>query len=288
MTRQRRIAGALGDLTSFERDHFEHEGFAHDVYRKGRGPAVLILTEMPGISPQVLGFADHVVAIGCTAVLPDLFGTAGRDPLHGSTGQRLAYSLGSILHACVSREFTVFATGRSSPVVNYLRALGARERARCGGPGIGVVGMCFTGGFALAMAPDPHVLLPVLSQPSLPYGFDAAHKHNIDCSAEQLDAVVRRCARNELQVVGLRFKDDPLVPAERFAFLRERLGDAFIAVELEQADGHPAGPLARHHSVLTLDLIDEPGEPTRAALDRVLDMLRKKLRHGPTNGHASP
>jgi hypothetical protein len=252
MSNQRRIAGALGELASFEREHFAHEGFAHDVYRKGHGPAVLVLTEMPGISPQVLGFADHVVGIGCTAVLPDLFGTAGRDPLQGTVGQRLAYGLGSIAHACVSREFTVFATGRSSPIVNYLRALGSREHAR-----------------------------------SLPFGFDAAHKHNIDSSAEQLDAVARRCARNELQVIGLRFKDDPLVPAERFAFLRERLGDAFIAVELDQADGHPAGPLLKHHSVLTVDLIDEPGEPTRAALDRVLALLRKKLRPGSSNGHAS-
>jgi dienelactone hydrolase len=288
MSKQRRTAAGLGDLASFERERFEHDGFAHDVYRKGRGPAVLILTEMPGISPQVLGFADHVVALGCTAVLPDLFGTAGRDPLQGTAGQRLAYMLGSILHACVSREFTVFATGRSSPVVNYLRALGAREHARCGGPGIGVVGMCFTGGFALAMAPDPHVLLPVLSQPSLPVGFDAARKRSIDCSDEQLAAVARRCARNELQVVGLRFKDDPFVPAERFAFLRERLGDAFISVELDQADGHPAGPLPKHHSVLTVDLIDEPGEPTRAALDHVLALLRKRLRPDKSNGHAEP
>ena len=287
MSVQRRTAGALGDLASFERGHFEHGGFAHDVYRKGRGPAVLVLTEMPGISPQVLGFADHVVGIGCTAVLPDLFGTAGKNPLLGSAGQRVAYGLGSMLRACVSREFTVFATGRSSPVVSFLRALGEREYARCGGPGIGVVGMCFTGGFALAMAPDPHVLLPVLSQPSLPFGFDAAHKRTIDCSADELDAVARRCARKELQVVGLRFKGDPLVPAERFAFLRERLGDAFISVELEQADGHPAGPLSKRHSVLTVDLIDEPGEPTRAALDRVLAMLRKKLHPRATNGHAS-
>jgi hypothetical protein len=30
-------------------------------------------------------------------------------------------------------------------------------------------------------------------------------------------------------------------------------------------------------SVLTVDLIDEPGEPIRAALDRVLEMLRARL-----------
>src|SRR6478609_4732219 len=111
-----------GDLATFARARFAHEDIAHDVYRKGRGPAVLVLAEMPGISPMVLGFADRVAALGCTVVLPDLFGTAGRDPMRKDLGTRL-YGLGTIARACVSREFTVFATGKSSPVVAYLRAL---------------------------------------------------------------------------------------------------------------------------------------------------------------------
>ena len=274
---QRRVRARAGDLSTFEREHFVAGKLAHDVYRKGMGPAVLVLTEMPGISPQVLGFADHVVAQGCTAVLPDMFGTAGRDPLRGHPRSRARYGLGTIARACISREFTVLATGRSSPIVDWLRALGAREHARCGGRGIGVVGMCFTGGFALALASDARVLMPVLSQPSLPLPITAARKRSIDCSAAQLDRVAERCRRDGLQVLGLRFKDDPIVPAERFAFLRDRLGDGFLAVELEQSAGHPAGPLPKHHSVLTVDLIDEPGEPTRAALERVLQMLRAKL-----------
>ena len=277
MSRPRRARAPAGDLSTFEREHYEDAGFAHDVYRKGTGPAVLVLTEMPGISPQVLGFADRVVALGCTAVLPDMFGTAGRDPLRGHPRTRARYSLKTMARACISREFTVLALGRSSPIVVWLRALAAREHARCGGPGIGVVGMCFTGGFALALASDPRVLMPVLSQPSLPFGISGARKRAIDCSADELSAVAERCRRDGLQVLGLRFKDDPFVPAERFAALRERLGDAFIAVELEQSAGHPAGPLPKHHSVLTVDLIDEPGEPTRAALDRVLAMLQAKL-----------
>lgn len=67
------------------------------------------------------------------------------------------------------------------------------------------------------------------------------------------------------------------MPKERFAFLREQLGDAFLAVELPQSAGHPASPHLRHHSVLTTDLIDEPGEPTREALDAVLALLKAKL-----------
>ncbi|PTL85003.1 dienelactone hydrolase family protein [Vitiosangium sp. GDMCC 1.1324] len=268
-----------GDLSTFMREVFIHEGVSHDVFRKGHGPAVLVMADMPGISPQLLGFADRVVALGCTAVLPDLFGTAGRDPLVGGVGTVL-YGLSTMARACISREFTVLATGRSSPIVTWLRALAAQEHGRCGGPGVGVVGMCFTGGFALAMAVDPRVLAPVLSQPSLPLAFTKRQRRSIDCEPATLEAVAGRCAAEGLRVLGLRFKGDPFVPDERFDFLRERLGEGFVAVELAQADGHPEGPLPVHHGVLTVDFVDAPGEPTHAALEQVLTLFRTRLLAG--------
>jgi dienelactone hydrolase len=137
--------------------------------------------------------------------------------------------------------------------------------------------MCFTGGFALAMASDARVLAPVLSQPSLPFGITASRRASIDCSREDLEVVKGRCAREGLRVLGLRFEGDPAVPPERFAFLRHELGEAFVGVELRQADRHPKGPLPKAHSVLTADLVDEPGTPTRAALDRVLELFRTRL-----------
>jgi dienelactone hydrolase len=266
-----------GDLKTYTRDHFTTQGMAHDVYKKGSGPAVLIITEMPGISPQVLGFADRVVALGCTAVLPDLFGEAGRDPDAGSLPARAAYLARSLASICISREFTLFAAGATAGVIGWLRKLAELEHERCGGPGVGVIGMCFSGGFALAMATDPRVLVPVLSQPSQPAALSARARRAIDCDERDLRLVAGRCARDGLRVLGLRFEGDPFVPPERFEFLRERLGAGFISVELAQADGHPDSPMLRHHSVLTRDLIDDPGQPTRAALDQVLTMLRGKL-----------
>lgn len=266
-----------GDLASYVRETFASDGFSHDVYRKGQGPAVIVIAEIPGITPHVLGFADRMVALGCTAIVPDLFGRAGRDPYkQGKMGARL-YALESISHVCVSREFTVFALGKSSPVVAWLRSLAAREHARCGGPGVGVVGMCFTGGFALAMATDEHVLAPVMSQPSLPVSLTARHKRELDCSAEELQRIATRCADDGLRVLGLRFKGDPLAPGSKFRFLKERLGDGFIAVELPHDSGHPDSYLPRAHSVLTVDLIDEPGQPTRAALEQVLKFMTERL-----------
>jgi dienelactone hydrolase len=267
----------VGELASYARDAFAARGKTHDVYRKGSGPAVIVLSELPGITPQLLGFADRIAAIGCTAILPDLFGQAGRSATRRPGSLDLLYNVRSVAKVCISREFTLFAAGASSPIIDWLRALAASEHGRCRGPGVGVIGMCVTGGFALAMAADPHVIAPVLSQPSLPADLGPKYRNSIDCSPADLERVVRRCANEQLRVIGLRFHGDPLVPAERFEFLKRTLGDGFIAVELPQSAGHPDGFLRKHHSVLTHDLIDEPGELTRAALDQVLHMLRTKL-----------
>lgn len=264
------------DLHDFERTTFSHAGKTRTVFRRGAGPAVIVIAEMPAITPKVAGFARKVAAIGCTAVMPHLFGQPGRDPGAGGQAGAVAYAMSSLVPACISREFTVLATGKTSPVVSWLRALAADEHERCGGPGVGAVGMCFTGGFALAMATDDRLLAPVLSEPSLPFPVSKAHRASIDISRADLDTVKGRCSRDGLEVLGLRFKGDKLSPPERFDFLRRQLGDAFVAVELDDDTANPAAPM-KPHSVLTEHLIDEPGEPTRAALDRVLDLFRTKL-----------
>lgn len=264
-------------LSDFETGSFTAADVTHPVFRSGTGPAVIVIAEIPGITPKVAGFARQVRDEGFTVVLPSLFGTPGRDanpPAHGhlGTAATMTKALGRV---CVSREFSLFATGRTSPVVTWLRALAAREHERCGGPGVGAIGMCVTGGFALAMATDERMLAPVLSQPSLPLAVGRRRSHNIDISAEDLAVVKSRCAAG-LEVMGLRFRSDRLVPDSRFAFLREQLGDAFIAVELDDDDANPDA-LIPPHSVLTEHLIDEPGTRTRQALDDVLALFRTTL-----------
>jgi dienelactone hydrolase len=266
------------DLSDFDRDTFTYEGRTRTIYRKGSGPAVIVIAEMPGITPKVLDFARRVAAIGCTAVLPHLFGTPGLDPDPSVRGKAGAarHGVSVMLPACVSREFTTMATGRTSPVVGWLRALARAEHERCGGPGVGAVGMCFTGGYALAMATDDRLLAPVLSQPSMPMAITKRQAASIDISPEDLETVKARCEHEGLRVLGLRFKGDRFVPQARFDFLRRELGDAFVAVELDDECANPDGVM-KPHSVLTEHLIDAPGEPTRAALDQVLDLFRDRL-----------
>jgi dienelactone hydrolase len=256
-------------LQGFEHTTFTAEGDSRAVYRTGSGPAVIVISEIPGITPNVARFARFVADAGFTAVMPHVFGDDGRAVSNG-------YAAGSLARACISREFTVLALGKTSPITTWLRALAAHEHGRCGGPGVGAVGMCFTGGFALAMMVDDVVLAPVLSQPSLPFPVSKAHRRSIGVSEADTRRIQERALAGTC-VLGLRFTGDKLSPPERFEHLRELLGDAFVAVELDSSPGNPHGHRKTAHSVLTEDLDDRPGTPTRAALDQVLEFFAKRL-----------
>ncbi len=271
------MAASPVELDGFRRTTFAHDGTARTVYRAGDGPGVVVLAEIPGITPDVIAFARRVVDLGCSVALPHLFGVPGQDPERGGPRTMGLDAARSMVPACVSREFHVLATGRTSPVMDWLRALGRDLHEQCGGPGIGVVGMCFTGGFALGMLADAPVLAPVLSQPSLPFGTTGRAKADVGLSPEDLEAALDTCAAKDLQVLGLRFTADPLSPPERFATLRRLLGDRFVGVEIDSSKGNPWGHRKAAHSVLTYDLVDEEGQPTRDALDMVLDLFRTRL-----------
>lgn len=256
-------------LEDFERRAYTFEAKSRDVYLKGSGPAVVVVHEVPGITPEVAEFGRRVADRGMTAAMPHLFGDPGR-------GLSVPYALSSLAWTCVAREFTTLATGATSPVTTWLRALARALHEQCGGPGVGAVGMCMTGGFALAMMVDDTVVAPVLSQPSLPVALGRAQRSGLGVSDADLDCVKQR-TREGACVLGLRFTHDRLVPAERFERLRRELGDAFLAVEIDSGPGNPDGIARTAHSVLTNDLVDEPGHPTRAALEQVLDFFADRL-----------
>ncbi|MEY2447310.1 MAG: hypothetical protein QOH79_786 [Acidimicrobiaceae bacterium] len=264
-------------LADFTKTSFTFEGKTRDVYRAGSGPAVMVNAEIPGITPKVIEFAKRVESLGCTVALPHLFGDPGRDPYANGQARAMPYVLSSIVPSCVSRDFHALATGKTSPVIEWLRALARQLHDECGGPGVGVVGMCFTGGFALAMMADAPVLAPVLSQPSLPFAIGSRRTRDLGLSDDDLEKVKQKCAAEDLTVLGLRFTGDRAVPAARFQRLREELGDRFVGVEIDSSKGNPWGHRTAAHSVLTEDLQDEPGTPTRDALDQVLELFGSKL-----------
>jgi dienelactone hydrolase len=240
------------------------------VYEKGDGPGVVLIPEIPGITPEVLGLGDHLVKQGFTVVIPSPFGTPGRPVSAGYAGRVVA-------RLCVSSEFRAFATNTRRPIADYLRAVARDLAARTPGAGVGVIGMCFTGGFALAAAVDDVVLAPVLSQPAAPFPLGAARRRDSGVSQEELDAVRRRTVDADLCLLGLRFSEDRGCHRDRFATLRERLGDAFEVIELDSSPGNAAGFGKNAHSVLTTELREQPGHPALAARERVVQFLRERL-----------
>ncbi|HEX5615703.1 MAG TPA: dienelactone hydrolase family protein [Acidimicrobiia bacterium] len=262
-------------LAGFTPTQFTHDGTTRTVYRGGVGPGVVVIHEVPGVTPNVAAFGRRVVDAGFTVAMPSLFGEPGRAPSAG-------YLARSLVGGCVAREFTTWATRTTSPVIEWLRALARDLHASAGGPGVGAVGMCFTGGFALAMAVDDTLLAPVLSQPSMPLPVGTERKRDLQLSDADLARVQARATNDGLCVLGLRFTRDPAVPPERFAHLREALGDQFLAVEIDSSPGNPHGIPRSAHSVLTEHLVDEPGHPTHDALERVLGFFAERLLPAPS------
>ena len=260
----------LPEISGFEQISCHLHDQTRTVYRAGTGPAVIVMSEIPGITPQVARFAHYVVEAGFTVFMPQLFGTPMRPLTPGYAAQSLA-------RVCINREFRLLAAHQSSPIVEWLRALARQAHEECGGPGVGAIGMCLTGNFALAMMLDAPVIAPVLSQPSLPGGVTQEQRAALHASPLEIAAAHDKIDHHGARILGLRFKGDPMCRPERFERLRQEFGDAFEGIELDDRHANPRA-MKPAHSVVTTHLIDKAGEPTRAALDRVLAFFREQLK----------
>ena len=260
-------------LVDFDAREITLQEVAKRVYVAGTGPAVIVMTEMPGISPHVARFARWVRDAGFTVYMPSLFGRDGALP-SAEEGAKI------FRRACVSAEFRAFGSSVASPVTLWLRALAQTAHQECGGPGVGAIGMCFTGNFALTMMLEPSVLAPVLAQPSLPLD----EPGGLDVSPQDLATVRRRLEREDLTVMAYRFEGDQVCRAQRFTALSQALGDRFIPRVLPDSAAHTDPPpffqqhVAFPHSVVTAHLIDEAGQPTLAARDEILAFFVHRLR----------
>jgi dienelactone hydrolase len=259
-------------LDDFTRREITLDGVAKTVYTAGHGPAVIVMTEMPGISPHVARFSRWVRDAGFTVYMPSLFGRDG--VVETAENGRAIFR-----RACVSAEFRALGGNASSPVTHWLRGLARLAHHECGGPGVGAIGMCFTGNFALTMMLEPSMIAPVLAQPSLPLDQPAA----LEIAPDELQAVRDRLERDDLTVLAYRFAGDRFCTAERFAAYSRALGDRFEPRVLPDAAANPQAPpffekvVGCPHSVVTAHLIDEAGQPTIAARDEILSFFARRL-----------
>jgi dienelactone hydrolase len=264
-------------LQEFTRFDFAHDGKRYPVYVIGNeGPGILIMHELPGMMPETLEFARRLRKSGFRVYLPLFFGTPGK-PFSGPA--TAAYSI----RLCISKEFYLFKHDKTSPIVEWLRALCRRIHADCGGPGVGAIGMCLTGGFAIPLLVEPALLAPVLSQPSLPADTFARGAKKLDChralgcSPGDLAVAKERVRKEGLTIQGYKFSEDKLSPNPRFDRLREEFGEGFTPMVIDSSPGNPHLYPRSHHAVFTVHYSDEPGTPTRQAYDKLIKFFDDKL-----------
>jgi dienelactone hydrolase len=225
---------------------------------------------MPGMTPEVLGLAQHLVDAGFTVAVPSPFGTPGREQTGG-------YTMSTLARVCVSAEFRAFALNAHRPITDFLRAVAADLASRTPGPGVGVIGMCFTGGFALATAIDDSVLASVSSQPAVPFPVSRARRLDPGMSKDDLDIIAKRAESGVFCAMGLRFSEDFSAPRERFTGLKARLGDAFEVIELDSSPGNAGGYAKGAHSVITGEVRESPANSAFDARESVVQFLKKQL-----------
>ncbi len=264
---------------------FTAEGTSRRVYRKGEGPSVIILHELPGMVPECVDLARRIAEAGFTVYLPLLFGKPDA-PL--SIAKMLVYTA----QLCISHEFYCFAKHRSSPITDWLRALCRKAHEECDSRGVGVIGMCLTGGFALALMADASVMAPIVGQPSLPFGITPAHKAALGVSEQDLEIAKQR-AEQGVPILALRFSEDKLSSPQRFETLRQHFegtpdviedsaelchkrGRLLETIEINSKPGNLYNIPRNAHATLTIEH-REHGHPTDRVFQRVLEFLEEQL-----------
>ena len=229
----------------------------HDVYTRGEGPPVVLIQELPGIGKETLRLADRLVGEGFKIVMPHLFGPLERTDMVGNL----------IRVFCMRKEFSIFRSRQSSPIVDWLRALCRKVKENDKTKGVGVIGMCLTGNFAISLIGDDSVLASVASQPALPiFKQNALHM-----SAQEVEAT-KKNIDNTAPMLAFRFEKDPAVTGEKFSCLHDTFNGANIdRIRLKTLPG-------KGHSVLTIDFVDKEGHPTYEALQEVIQYFSHQLK----------
>jgi dienelactone hydrolase len=263
------------------RRQFEHGGFARDVFSDGTGPGVLILHELPGLSPACLSLGARVRDAGFHVELPLLFGQPGDHHVGAAAGIEIA-------RLCLRNEFHLLATDKNAPITDWLRALcrDVYTRTQHAGRGIGVIGMCLTGNVVLSLMLEEQVLVPVTCEPSLPFEVPhtpGAEARRVSPGVTDEDFVAAGRRAQTVPLLGYRFKTDALCRAERFDAIQAQFGQGFLRRDIPTGPDHPGNVPADAHSVLTEYFVDDPAHPTRQALDEILDRFSSQLKQPNSN-----
>jgi dienelactone hydrolase len=241
--------------TSFSAETTSGDTIKHDFYTRGSGPVIVIIQELPGIGQSTLRLADKFIEAGFQVVMPHLFGPIGKTKI-----------LGNLVRVfCLRKEFSVFSKNQSSPIVDWLKALCRSIRAEQNISGVGVIGMCLTGNFAISLMADESVLAAVSSQPAMPLNDPAA----LHISASEIAAIKSNIDRN-MPIKAFRFEHDWMSRKAKFDALDKAFNSGKERIQMTTLPG-------KKHSVFTLDFVDQEGHPTHTALQDVIAYFKSSL-----------
>lgn len=257
-------------ISGYSEEQLTFLGESRPVYRGGCGPGIVLMHEIPGIHPRVVRLADQIRDAGFSVWLPSLVGVPGK-----AFSRR--YAARSFGRACVMKEFSLLAKSMDSPVVSWLRELVTHVSLTTGHPGVGAIGMCLTGGFALGMSTNNRLVAPVLCNPSLPLAVTRTRRSDLGVSGRTLQLVRQRVREGGLEILGVRFSNDIACPGQRFNRMQAEFGEAFRSIVIDSSPGNAHGIDRWSHSVLGEHLVDIEGHPTRLAEEKVLHFLRDRL-----------
>lgn len=218
--------------------------------RADDGPAVILMHEAPGLSGSTFRLADLLAQRHFTVVLPEL--------LDAPSG-----AFATMVRLCIARELNALTRGETGAIATWIRGLAERESDATGGRPVGVIGMCFSGGFALATAVDPRVRAVVMSQPALPFALS-----DLGLSPDDLTRVKANVDRGTC-VRAMRFRMDLRSPSFRMRRLRREIPTA-------ETETIPTWNPVRH-SVLANGLDAPAGSRLASAFDQTFRFLEDAL-----------
>ena len=252
-------------IDGFEQSEFAHNGIKHRLYTRGEGAGVVLMHELPGLTKECVALAHRLVDAGYRVYMPLMFGKPEKEATWINLGR-----------VCIGSEFRCLAKNETSPIVEWLKAICHKAHQECGGPGVGAIGMCLTGNFAISLMIDPIVLAPVSCQPSLPFPFGKERKSALAMPTDEIVKAKQRAVQGQ-SFLCFRFTGDKTSPKPRFDRLQEEFGPAFIGTEIDSSPDNPHGIRKKAHAVLTRDFVDKAGHPTKEAMDQVLGFFEERL-----------
>lgn len=264
------------DLDGFSRRPRAGPGWGEILVSVNDGKPVILLHEIPSITPEVMYLARVIAASGFRVYLPSFMGRPGRNP--GIWDQT-----GALWKLCVNEAIGGLRRGEHTrPAAVGLRALAREISDDHGGAGVGIVGLCMTGGFALATATEPVIRASVACEPSLPISLPLTAQDGIDISPDDQKILAARMASGDLAAMLYRFQGDKISPCKRLGRCGELFGAGFASRCLPDAAADPARKgFPPHHCVVTNHLVEAQGSLTLAARDEILAFLKWRLCDGP-------